>query len=399
MAYHEKPCVVFRWVFLSYQFGIRFWNSIGKRLRTDSPLPSLMFSPSVLPDNLCLQHHPTARDRAVSTCRLSAGRVILLVRSLTSLLLPNEKGRRCDFCHSLAPQDRGRLQRCTGCASYWYCDSKCTHDSSETLSTTNDRSISPQGQTLHWRTHKKYCKNLNAFFASRQFNQLESHQKLDALLLTHLLAECSARGTETKEGDNPGLSIFVSLLPGPVASEDAPPTCPLLTSHGPVQTANELFSRFGNNNFSIHSHLTTLAYGVFPLASRSFNHSCVPNAVAKYRIAPGEEVVMEIVLIRDIAPGEEVSTQLLLLQGHARSSRSARYVFLMSTPHSWRHVSRCSGSHMVSRAPAHLVQLSSYRICLSLFQTRPNSNLSVLAFANSYSQIHAPTQSDCQFPP
>lgn len=95
-----------------------------------------MFSPSILPENLSLQHHQTARDKAVSTCWLPAGTVILSVRSLTSILLLNEKGRRCDFCHSLAPQDRGRLQRCTGCASYWYCNSKCTHDPSETSSTT-----------------------------------------------------------------------------------------------------------------------------------------------------------------------------------------------------------------------------------------------------------------------
>ena len=100
----------------------------------------LMFSPSVLPENLSLQHHQTARDKAVRTCWLSAGTVILSVRSLTSMLLPKEKGRRCDFCHSLAPEDRGRLQRCTGCALYWYCDSKCTHDPNETLSATDDRS-------------------------------------------------------------------------------------------------------------------------------------------------------------------------------------------------------------------------------------------------------------------
>lgn len=97
---------------------------------------ALMFSPSILPDSLSLQHHQTARDKTVSTCRLPAGTVILSVRSLTSILIPKEKGRRCDFCHSCTPQDRSRLQRCTGCASYWYCDSKCTHDPSETLNTT-----------------------------------------------------------------------------------------------------------------------------------------------------------------------------------------------------------------------------------------------------------------------
>lgn len=165
-----------------------------------------------------------------------------------------------------------------------------------------------QGQTLHWRTHKKYCKNINTFCASHQFNQLEFHEREDALFLTHLLAECSARGTEMKEGSDPGLSIFMSLLPGPVAGKDAPPTCPLLTSQRPVHTASELFLRCGNNNFSIHSHLTTIAHGVFPLASRLFNHSCVPNAIAKYRIVPATEVVIEIVAIQDIAMSEEVRT-------------------------------------------------------------------------------------------
>lgn len=129
---------------------------------------------------------------------------------------------------------------------------------------------------------------------------------MDALFLTHLLAECLAKRTETKERDDPDLSIFMSLLPGPVTGRDAPPTCPLLTSQRPIQTASELFSRCGNNNFSIHSHLTTIAHGVFPLASRLFNHSCVPNAIAKYRFAPTEEVVMEIVALCDIAAGEEV---------------------------------------------------------------------------------------------
>ena len=156
-----------------------------------------------------------------------------------------------------------------------------------------------QGQTLHWCTHKKYCKNLGAFCASRTFSQLASHEQIDALLLTHLLAECAAG----KEGDA-GLSIFMSLLPGP--GGDTPPSCPLVTGQRPLQSTPELFLRCGNNNFSIHSHLTTIAHGVFPLASRLFNHSCVPNAVPKYRLARAKPVVMEVVAIRDIDPGEEV---------------------------------------------------------------------------------------------
>ncbi|KAF9228438.1 SET domain-containing protein [Gyrodon lividus] len=243
-----------------------------------------MFPPNLLPMSISLQSHPTARNKAVSNYLLLAGTTIISVGSIANVLLPKEQGRRCDFCLSLESQTEGRLRRCTGCASYWYCGTKC--------------------QTSHWRTHKKYCKNFNQFCASRKFEQLEGHEKLDALLLTHLLAECSARDAE--EEDNPDLSIFVSLLPGPAAGNNAPPTCPLSTNRRPTQAADDLFSRCGNNNFSIHSHLTTIAHGIFPLASRLFNHSCGPNAVAKYIIAPGQEVRMEIVALRDIAPGEEI---------------------------------------------------------------------------------------------
>lgn len=70
---------------------------------------------------------------------------------------------------------------------------------------------------------------------------------------------------------------------------------------------DELYSRFGNNNFAIHSHLVSVAHGIFPLASRLFNHSCVPNAAAKYIFTESEPPCMEIVALREIRPGEEVS--------------------------------------------------------------------------------------------
>jgi hypothetical protein len=69
---------------------------------------------------------------------------------------------------------------------------------------------------------------------------------------------------------------------------------------------DELYSRFGNNNFVIHSHLVSIAHGIFPLASRLFNHSCVPNAVAKYIFTESEPVRMDVVALRHIKEGEEV---------------------------------------------------------------------------------------------
>jgi len=71
-------------------------------------------------------------------------------------------------------------------------------------------------------------------------------------------------------------------------------------------TLESLFSRSGNNNFAVHSHLTTVAHGIFPLASRLFNHSCLPNAAARYIICQGQPVQMEIVALQEIKATEEV---------------------------------------------------------------------------------------------
>jgi hypothetical protein len=58
----------------------------------------------------------------------------------------------------------------------------------------------------------------------------------------------------------PLLSTFSALLPGPPAP--VPPVCPPAAA-----TAKTYHARFGNNNFVVHSHLTSVAHGVFPLAS------------------------------------------------------------------------------------------------------------------------------------
>jgi len=84
-------------------------------------------------------------------------------------------------------------------------------------------------------------------------------------------------------------------------------TCPLATNYKPRADPGELFSRFGNNNFTIHSHFTTIAHGIFPFASRLFNHSCLPNAIVKYIFTPAAEVQMAVVVIRDVSPDEEVN--------------------------------------------------------------------------------------------
>jgi hypothetical protein len=74
---------------------------------------------------LLLEPHATARNKAVAKTEFIPGSVIVVAQALTTVLLPVEKGQRCDLCHR-RPQQNGRLLKCTGCASHWYCDVQCT---------------------------------------------------------------------------------------------------------------------------------------------------------------------------------------------------------------------------------------------------------------------------------
>lgn len=235
-----------------------------------------------LPAHIRLEAHATARDKAVAASDISPGSIILEVPSMVVLLLSSGKGRRCDFCLCSGTSEI-RLARCTGCASYWYCGSQC--------------------QNWHWGSHKKFCKRLASFTASADFQCLAAHEQLDALLHTHLIAEISSNSPPDVRAKQ--LSTFMSLLPGP-QHDSVPIACPMSVGADVHQTLEDLFTRSGNNNFAIHSHLTTIAHGIFPLASRLFNHSCLPNAAARYVIRRGQSVRMEIVALREIKATEEI---------------------------------------------------------------------------------------------
>ncbi len=125
---------------------------------------------------------------------------------------------------------------------------------------------------------------------------------MDALLLSHLAVLLPSH--EVREETSSALAVFMSLLPGPV-EVTTPPICPSGSSPSP-ETLQSIFSRFGNNNFAMHSHFNTFGHGIFPLASRLFNHSCIPNAAAKYIISPSQPPKMDVIALGKINPGEEV---------------------------------------------------------------------------------------------
>lgn len=170
------------------------------------------------------------------------------------------------------------------------------------------------GQNADWKScHKKICKSYNKYTASPSYQALAQNEKLDALLLSHLVSKLFSSSDigpmDLLVEDEPTpFSTFSSLLASPATNQATPPICPMgkldVLMDGVL---DELFSRFGNNNFAIHSHLVSIAHGIFPLASRLFNHSCVPNAVARYVLEKSKPPCMEVVALRTIQEGDEVS--------------------------------------------------------------------------------------------
>ncbi|EJC98158.1 SET domain-containing protein [Fomitiporia mediterranea MF3/22] len=240
-------------------------------------------------DYIQLSDHPTARNLALAKHALLPGQNILTDSALATALLPEQKGLRCDACFRKAHT----LRRCSGCVAYWYCGKDC--------------------QTRHWNViHKYMCKNISNFCISSDFQASPIHARTDAFLLSHLVAEQSERleisGENLREGFNDPLATFVSLLPLSAASvPDTPLICPLSRSSiASPAVIKEIFSRFSNNNFIVHSHLSAVGHGIFPLASRLFNHSCLPNAIVTYSFT-SEGIQMVVKALTPIKQGEEIT--------------------------------------------------------------------------------------------
>ncbi|KAG6890641.1 hypothetical protein C0995_006617 [Termitomyces sp. Mi166 len=115
---------------------------------------------------------------------------------------------------------------------------------------------------------------------------LQSHEKLDALLLAHLLAQESVPDPSLPQDNSSPISTFLSLLPGPTSDELKIPLPNLKPAISP-EIAIFIYSRFSNNNFAVHSHLTTIGHAPKYLFTKA-------------------GVVMEVVALREILLGEEI---------------------------------------------------------------------------------------------
>ncbi|CAE6513357.1 unnamed protein product [Rhizoctonia solani] len=231
-----------------------------------------------------LKSDPRARSRAVAARTLKAGSIVLVEAPLAVAIHPSYKGRRCDGCL----RELGGLQKCSGCGIYWYCGVVC--------------------QSASWkRHHRRLCGVSKTYASSSAYKDATEETQADMCLLAHLAAEyfykCNTLD-EAQSTSNPTVQTFWDLLESAQPHAGQKLISPLSFTSSSVLSAAA--SRFGNNNFVIHdAQLVPYAHGVFATASRSFNHSCRPNAVAMFeQTESGAQMVIK--LIEDVATGEEI---------------------------------------------------------------------------------------------
>ena len=198
------------------------------------------------------------------------------------------------------------------------------------------------GQLLDWKaSHKKLCAHLaGGFRASTPYIGLPADEQADCELLLKL-AMCCLSAPDVRQvalledgilgedqlASNP-LACFIDLIPHPHA-RPLPPLPPKLEISAVNLPSSTLFKqtddsgesvllaawkRFGPNNFVLHSFAAlnggvvegaAYAHGVFPLASRLFNHSCYPTAWPVF-VVRNKRLCMEVRALVDIPQGEEV---------------------------------------------------------------------------------------------
>lgn len=114
---------------------------------------------------------------------------------------------------------------------------------------------------------------------------------------------------DSKQLSEEPIECFKTLLPH--AGHTDLPNLPNTVSKAHAGFLYQAWTRFENNNFVLHkissleSNSGAYAHGIFPQASRSFNHSCSPNAWPAF-VLEDRQVWLEIRALANITEGEEV---------------------------------------------------------------------------------------------
>lgn len=171
------------------------------------------------------------------------------------------------------------------------------------------------GQLHAWNSqHRKLCKQLPRFTSTYDYTTSPEHVRLESLLLARTITEhYLPRDKDSVIELSSDAKVLLALLPHP----RPPPVPPLpkLTGAAPDPTdpkknlAESLSNRSLNNHWVVYSsELTPTANAIYPVASRTFNHSCLPSAIPVYRYGETDNKgpKMQIRALTTLHPGDEV---------------------------------------------------------------------------------------------
>jgi hypothetical protein len=177
--------------------------------------------------------------------------------------------------------------------------------------------------------HRKVCGYFSkGFHLSTAYLAQDSEQQSNGDLLLNLYGHlASSNLISNLKWERESTHDLALLSENPVAcfvdlvSHPSPRPTPVLPSILPQDhqlVLQKAWSRFDCNNFVLH-RISSLepesgsyALGVFPLASRCFNHSCAPNAWCA-SVLQERQAWLEIRALRPIEAGQEVRLSTLPL--------------------------------------------------------------------------------------
>ena len=160
--------------------------------------------------------------------------------------------------------------------------------------------------------HRTLCKQWPRFSMSNMLIGTPEHIQLEALLLSRTIIEHFANANNEHPEMSLNSKVLLSLLPHPEPLPVPPLPESISSLSNPLEPgtslAKSLSLRSLNNHWVVYSsELTAVAHAIYPLASRSFNHSCLPSAVPVYVYrATNDPPAMQIRALTDMNPGDEV---------------------------------------------------------------------------------------------
>mmetsp|Transcript_29551 Transcript_29551/g.81202 ORF Transcript_29551/g.81202 Transcript_29551/m.81202 type:complete len:483 (-) Transcript_29551:19-1467(-) len=240
---------------------------------------------------------------AVASRALRPGEVAMRTPPLAAVLHEQCRGRRCDWCFVATASDASAKppSRCARCKAVFYCGREC--------------------QEADWKAgHRVECTARAGLEGALVASGLPGHDALKDALLAGRCVRAAEHHTDGAVAPASGRLTDLETLEdrmGPIEREQLERIAAVLASHAPkllacpsAEGAARAFGalcRFRNNNFAVVDDLIiAIGAGCYPKGA-ALNHSCAPNCMLGYELAPGQAPRQVVRVMEPVAKGAELT--------------------------------------------------------------------------------------------